>query len=120
MTRPTPAAASAKAVASLSRSDPPGRAKNQRRQVATAKAGTLTEVNCSTTSWAGSSPRSNPFRKWKSDQSRAAIVGSGLGVLAQEAPAGPLVVAEEPNDGTGACSLLTQQIPPSPIMRPCA
>src|SRR6266511_1798478 len=63
MTRPTPAAASAKAVASLSRSDPPGRAKNQRRQVATAKAGTLTEVNCSTTSWAGSSPRSNPFRK---------------------------------------------------------
>src|SRR6266542_3138194 len=119
MTRPTPAAASAKAVASLSRSDPPGRAKNQRRQVARprrrdAGGGELLDDVL------GSSPRSNPFRKWKSDQSRAAIVGSGLGVLAQEAPAGPLVVAEEPNDGTGACSLLTQQIPYSPIMRPCA
>jgi hypothetical protein len=44
---------------------PAGAGGNQRRQVATAKAGTLAEVNCSTTSWAGSSPRSNPFRKWK-------------------------------------------------------
>jgi len=68
--RPSAADAAAEAAASFERAEPPGRARNQVSPAAAASATIAQALKISAASWAGSSPRSEPFRRWKSDQSR--------------------------------------------------
>ena len=71
---PMPAEASADAVASFNRGEPPGRAKNQSVQIARPNSGALSDPKCCTVSSSGSWRPIGLFRKWKSDQSRPPMV----------------------------------------------